>query len=107
MAFWTCMGCAGAFRHSVEDAMPFHPSDEGSLRGLEQRIACAQTITTELVVDVLAQACRWLHAHRPAARARIASLLESGAFTDAVLAMLEVELPGWKLRRLLYEDGEW
>src|SRR5262249_969703 len=26
---------------------------------------------------------------------------------DAALALLELELPQWKLRRLIYEDGEW
>ena len=26
---------------------------------------------------------------------------------EAAFALLELELPGWKLRRLVYEDGEW
>jgi hypothetical protein len=34
-------------------------------------------------------------------------LIESGAFADATLALLELELPQWKLRRLIYEEGEW
>jgi hypothetical protein len=34
-------------------------------------------------------------------------MAEHGAWADAVLALLELELPYWKLRRLLYEDGEW
>jgi len=25
----------------------------------------------------------------------------------AALALIELELPAWKLRRLVYEDGEW
>ena len=38
---------------------------------------------------------------------RIDRLIESGAWTDATLALVELELPQWKLRRLVYEDGEW
>jgi hypothetical protein len=34
-------------------------------------------------------------------------LIESGAFADAMLALLELELPQWKLRRLVCEGGEW
>jgi hypothetical protein len=30
-----------------------------------------------------------------------------GAWLDAVLALIELELPSWKLRRLIREDGEW
>jgi len=39
--------------------------------------------------------------------ARIAQLIEAGAWDDAALALIELELPAWKLRRLVYEDGEW
>src|SRR5208283_1867676 len=38
---------------------------------------------------------------------RLAQLIEAGAWSDAVLALIELELPGWKLRRLVYEDAEW
>jgi hypothetical protein len=38
---------------------------------------------------------------------RIHALVEAGAWTDAALALLDLELPRWTLRRLVYEDGEW
>ena len=38
---------------------------------------------------------------------RIGRLIEAGAWSDAALTLLELELPAWKLRRLVYEDGEW
>jgi hypothetical protein len=38
---------------------------------------------------------------------RVASLIEAGAWTEAAFALIEFELPAWKLRRLVYEDGEW
>ena len=30
-----------------------------------------------------------------------------GAWTDAALALIELELPQWRVRRLAYDDGEW
>jgi hypothetical protein len=39
--------------------------------------------------------------------ARIDQLIDAGAWNDAALALIELELPAWKLRRLVYEDGEW
>ena len=34
-------------------------------------------------------------------------MIERGAWTDAVLALLALELPQWQLRRLVYDGGEW
>jgi hypothetical protein len=38
---------------------------------------------------------------------RLAELIQSGAWTDAALALIDLELPLWKVRRLAYDDGEW
>ena len=44
----------------------------------------------------------------PAVKAtRIDQLIEAGAWGEAALALIELELPAWKLRRLVYEDGQW
>jgi hypothetical protein len=39
----------------------------------------------------------------------IGRMIEAGAWAwaDAALAVVELELPTWKLRRLIYESGEW
>ncbi len=37
----------------------------------------------------------------------IKELIHAGAWTDAALTLLAVELPAWKLRRLAYDEGEW
>jgi hypothetical protein len=34
-------------------------------------------------------------------------LIEAGAWRNAALALIELELPAWKLRSLVYENGEW
>jgi hypothetical protein len=39
--------------------------------------------------------------------ARIARLIAAEAWTDAALALVEQELPQWRLRRLAYDDGQW
>jgi hypothetical protein len=39
--------------------------------------------------------------------ARIDQLIKAGAWSDAALTLIELELPAWKVRRLVYEDGEW
>jgi len=39
--------------------------------------------------------------------ARIERLMKSEAWTDAALAMIDLELPLWQVRRIAYDDGEW
>ena len=80
---------------------------EQRLRELQEQLRHAQTITPELIADVIARACLRLQAHRATVKARVFRLIESEAFADAILALLELELPQWKLRRLIYEDDEW
>ena len=87
--------------------MSFDPNHKEYLRELQEELRRARTIAPEVLAEVIARACPRLPAHHPSAKARVARLLESGAFADATLALLELELPHWKLRRLIYEDGEW
>ena len=87
--------------------MPFHPTHEQRFDVLQEHLRGARTLTSKLMADVMARACLRLQAQRPDGKARILCLIESGAFADATLALLELELPQWKLRRLVHEDGEW
>ena len=87
--------------------MLFDPKPEQYLGRLEARLRRAQAPTAELISDVIAEACVCFAARGGAAKLRIHRLIESGAWTDAALALLELELPQWKLRRIVYEDGEW
>jgi hypothetical protein len=74
---------------------------------LEERLRRALVVTPDLMSDVIARACPRFTACRTAATAKVARLIESKAWTDAALALLELELPHWTLRRLVHEDGEW
>jgi hypothetical protein len=87
--------------------MSFDANHGGHLRDLQEQIHRARTITPGLMADVIARACPGVRAQPRSVKTRILHLIESGAFADATLALLELELPQWKLRRLIYEDGEW
>jgi hypothetical protein len=68
--------------------------------GLIYRLNDAPAVTADLMSEVSGKPSRRLPL-------RIERLIESGAWTDAALALLELELPHWRLRRLAYDDGEW
>jgi hypothetical protein len=52
--------------------------------------------------------CKRLPAMRRTAEAqRLDRLVAAGAWTDAALALIAIELPRWQLRRLTYDEGEW
>jgi len=91
----------------LRSVMLFDPKPEQYLGRLEARLRRAQAPTAELISDVIAEACVCFAARGGAAKLRIHRLIESGAWTDAALALLELELPQWKLRRIVYEDREW
>ena len=91
-----------SFRCQRVQAEPRH------LRELADRLREAGAATPELFSDVIRDACSRLSSiPRAEFRSRIERLLQSGAWTDAALALLELELPQWQLRRVAYEAGEW
>src|SRR5262245_48920955 len=87
--------------------MTFDPNHEAPLRELQQELRRARTITPGLMADVITRACPRLQSQQQSAKARVTRLIESGACADATLALLELELPQWRLRRLIREDDEW
>ena len=68
--------------------------------GLADRLRDAPVVTSDLISDIIDGPPRCLPV-------RIEHLIESRAWTDAALALLELELPQWQLRRLAYDEGEW
>jgi hypothetical protein len=87
--------------------MLFDPKYGQYLGTLEAELRRAHDLTPELMSEVMAQACGCFAPHEEAATRGIKRLIEAGACVDAVLALIALELPQWKLRRVLYEDGEW
>jgi hypothetical protein len=87
--------------------MLLDPKHEEHLGRLEGQLRCAPAVTADLMAQVIAQACTRFAASGPAAETKVGQLIESGAWTDAALALVQIELPKWKLRRLVHEDDEW
>src|ERR1700692_100122 len=84
----------------------FSMLDERRLDDLQERLRRAPGVTPDLMSKVAAGACTRIATRSWAAKAaRINRLIESEAWTEAALALVELELPQWKLRRLVYEGG--
>jgi hypothetical protein len=75
---------------------------------LDERLRDAPAATADLISDVIGETCRrFPSAGQTGKTARIERLIETGAWTDAALALIDLELPQWQLRRITYDGGEW
>jgi hypothetical protein len=78
------------------------------LHDLQDQLRREQVVTPDLLSRVVAVACTRIILPSCAGKAaRIDRLIESEAWTEAAVALVELELPQWHLRRLVYEDGAW
>jgi hypothetical protein len=83
-------------------------SKHHDLRELDDQLRDAPEVTAELMSEILAEARRRLpSAGRTGKAARVEHLIRSGAWTDAALALIDLELPQWQVRRIAYDQGEW
>src|SRR5262245_60791985 len=88
--------------------MLFDPKHEMSLERLAREARLTPMPTHDLVSKFTRGACPRLQLLRATGTAaQLDRLIEAGAWTDAAIALIGIELPGWQLRRLVYEDGEW
>jgi hypothetical protein len=75
---------------------------------LHDRLRSADTVTTALMSEILERGCRRFPSTGQSAKtARIQEFIQSAAWTDAALALIDLELPMWQVRRLAYDEGEW
>jgi hypothetical protein len=75
---------------------------------LGERLRDAGTVTPALIADVISGSVRGLSPPWQAVRSkRVGQLIRLGAWTEAALELIELELPQWKMRRLVYDAGEW
>lgn len=75
---------------------------------LGDRLRNAPEANATLMAETIDTACRRFPSSGQSERtARIEQLIRSEAWTDAVLALIDLELPLWQLRRLAYDEGEW
>jgi hypothetical protein len=87
--------------------MLFDRKHDEHLAELEEQLRSVNAITSGLMSDVIAIACVRFGALGSAAKVKVKWLIETGAWTDATIALLQLELPQWKLRRLVNDDGRW
>ena len=72
------------------------------------RLRNAPALTAGLIAEVTGESYRRFRSAGQAGKtARIERLIETGAWTDAVLALIDLELPQWQIRRITYDAGEW
>ncbi len=65
-------------------------------------------LDTATFTAICLASCKRLPAMRRSADARrLDRLVEAGAWTDAALTLIAIELPAWRLRRLAFDEGEW
>jgi hypothetical protein len=75
---------------------------------LNDRLRDEAGVTATLMQEVIGHVCRRFPSSRPtASAARIERLIAAAAWTEAALALIDLELPQWQLRRIAYDGGEW
>lgn len=75
---------------------------------LGDRLRNAQAVTRPLMLDIIDHACRRFPSLGQSERtARVVRLVDAEAWADAALALMELELPMWQVRRIAYDEGEW
>jgi hypothetical protein len=83
-------------------------STNHDLREFDERLRDAPEVTAGLMSEILAEnSRRFPSVGRTGKTARIERLIRSEAWIDAALALIDLELPQWQLRRIAYDQGEW
>src|SRR5258708_3395236 len=84
------------------------PSEHPDARELGDRLRDADGVTAELMSEIIGATCRRFPSLGQTEKtARIERLIYSNAWTDAALALIDLELPLWQVRRIIYDEGEW
>jgi hypothetical protein len=75
---------------------------------LAQRIHLASAPNRDLLREIMTSGCVRLRPPKTATRARqLDVLIDAGAWTEAAIALVALELPAWSIRRLVLDDGMW
>ena len=75
---------------------------------LNERLRGSYAVTAEFIAEIISESCRRFPSQSQTGKtARVERLIASGAWTDAALALIDLELPQWQVRRIAYDEGEW
>ena len=81
--------------------------DNNPLKFLAHRLRNAASADAGIFASVIEICPRIATLRRASKTGSLDRLLADCAFTDAALTMIAMEMPGWSVRRLVYEDNEW
>jgi len=97
----------GLCRHFA-GKMTFSPDHSVLLNRLEDAVRFAAMPRADLFSKIIAGVCTRIAMLERAGRATpIGRWLETQAWTEAALALVQFELPGWQVRRLVRDGAEW
>jgi hypothetical protein len=83
-------------------------SERYELATLIDLLRDATSVTPRLIAEVIGSACRRFPSVGGATKTiRIRQLIDAQAWTDVALALIDLELPLWQVRRIAYDSGEW
>src|SRR5437660_2975271 len=85
-----------------------HPEEHRDPGELVDRLRNAPRANSILIAEIIGTACRRFPSMCQSEKtARVEQLIRSEAWTDATLALIDLELPLWQVRRIAYDEGEW
>src|SRR5260370_22447696 len=92
----------------MRDTAMLLPSEHPDPRELSDRLRDADGVAAERMSEIIGETCRRFPSLGQTEKtARIERLIYSNAWTDAALALIDLELPQWQVRRIVYDEGEW
>jgi hypothetical protein len=80
---------------------------ERDLERLDQALREAPALSADLFCDVTGHCARLPSLRQSGKTTKLDRMIEAGAWTDALIALIGLELPNWSIRRIVCEDGEW
>jgi hypothetical protein len=88
--------------------MSLDAKHQAALNALDSVLQSAQEPSLDLLANITSAACTRIPLLAQAGRVdRLIEFAKIGAWTEAAFALIELELPLWRVRRLAYENGEW
>jgi hypothetical protein len=89
--------------------MSLETKHQAALDALAGALQSAQEPSVDLLTKILiGGACTRIPLLAKAGKVgRLLELAKIGAWTEATFALIELELPHWRVRRLVYENDEW
>jgi len=88
--------------------MSLETKHQAALDALDSALQSAHEPNLDLLAKIISGVCtRISHLSKSETLDRLGHLAKIGAWTDAAFALIALELPLCRVRRLVYENGEW